>query len=107
MAEKIISIVVNFVVTGMLGYVTAMVKNYRKKNNAVEKALMTMLQSNLTNTYFVYEKFEEIPDYVYKNWLNELREYETLGGNDYVHVLASRMQDWKITRTNILKKGEL
>lgn len=104
MTEKIISVVINFIVTGLLGYFMANVKNYRKKNGAIEKALMTMLQSNLTNTYFVYEELKEIPDYVYQNWLNEFREYEALGGNEYVHILAERMKSWKISRTGILKE---
>lgn len=105
MTGQIIGILINFVVTGLLGYSVAIVKNYKSKNKSIEKALITMLQSNLTNTYFVYEKLEAIPDYVYKNWLNELKEYEALGGDDYVHTLSSRMQNWDIVRTDILEGG--
>ena len=61
-----------------------------------------MLQNNLTNTYFVYSTKKKIPDYVYRNWLNMLDEYEALEGDDYIHVLSDRMKTWEIVRTDIL-----
>ena len=107
--DTIIKAVISFVVTGSLGYCISSIKNYKIKlknkdeeGKLLKTALMTMLQSNLTNTYFVYEKFGEIPDYIYKNWLNSLEIYEQLGGNDYVHILANKMKNWKITKTDIL-----
>ena len=65
-------------------------------------AIMTLLQSNLTNTYFLYDDVKAIPDYIYKNFLNELKAYEGLDGNDYVHTIAEKMKSWKIIRTDIL-----
>lgn len=110
MEETIIKSIISVVISGVLGYLANLVRTYKKKlkeekekDKVIEKALMTMLQSNLTNTYYVYEKFEELPDYVYKNWLNELAVYESLGGDDYVHTLAERIKKWKITRSDILK----
>lgn len=87
----------------ILGYLISYIKIFRKREKAQSEALKILLQSNLTNTYFVYEKIEEIPDYVYKNWLNELKAYENLGGNDYVHELAKRIEKFKIVPTDILK----
>lgn len=87
-----------------------MINNYKKKIKAKEEesemlktALITMLQSNLTNTYYVYEKQQAIPDYIYKNWLNSFAIYEKLGGNDYCHILADKMKKWDFTKTDILK----
>lgn len=107
--DTIIKAVISFAVTGSLGYCISSIKNYKKKlkdkseeGRLLKTALMTMLQSNLTNTYFVYEKIGEIPDYVYKNWLNSLEIYEQLGGDDYVHTLAEKMKSWKIVKTDIL-----
>lgn len=109
MKAQIIAIVVNFVVSGLLGYSINVIRNYRKKLKAKDEeeqllkvALMTMLQSNLTNTYFVYSSKKKIPDYVYKNWLNEFKIYEKLGGNDYCHTLQKKMEQWEITSTDIL-----
>lgn len=111
MWETIIKTVISFLVTGTLGYLLAQVKGYRKKlkdkdieSKLLKDALMTLFQNNLTNTYWVYEKTKDIPDYVYKNWLNSLEIYEKLGGDDYVHVLAEKMKTWHFSKTDILKK---
>lgn len=107
---KVILTIVGFVITGLLGYFVAKVKDYKSKlhnkeneEKLLKTALMTMLQSNLTNTYYVYENLKVIPDYVYKNWLNMLKIYEQLGGNDYIHVLADKMKKWDFEKTDILK----
>lgn len=100
--ESIIIKVINYFVPLILGYCISVIKNYKKKTNATNKALKIMLQNNLTNTYFVYSEKETIPDYIYRNWLNMLDEYEALEGDDYIHTLALKMQNWKIVRTDIL-----
>ena len=100
--ESIIIKVINYFVPIILGYCVGVIKNYRKKTNATNRALKIMLQNNLTNTYFVYSDKETIPDYIYRNWLNMLDEYEALEGDDYIHTLAMKMQNWKIVRTDIL-----
>ena len=110
MIETIIKTGISFLVTGALGYLIAQIKNYKKKlkskdleSELLKTALMTLFQNNLTNTYWVYEKTKNIPDYVYKNWLNSLDIYEKLGGDDYVHTLAFKMKSWDFTKTDILK----
>ena len=107
---KIILTIVGFITTGVLGYLVAKIKSYKeriesknKEDVLLKEALMTMLQSNLTNTYYVYESNETIPDYVYKNWLNMLKMYEQLGGDDYIHVLAEKIKKWDFEKTDILK----
>lgn len=111
MIDKIISTIVTFLVSGALGYCVKTIKAYKEKkeqcdkNNEVQnQALVMMLQNSLTNTYFVYEQLGEIPDYVYKNWLNMLKVYESLDGDDYVHTLADKMKTWKLVKTDILAK---
>lgn len=110
MISTIINTAVTFLVSTGLGYSFSRIKDYKKRlqekdeeSKILKEALMTMLQSNLTNTYFVYENLEEIPDYVYKNWLNSLEIYEKLGGNGYVHIIAEKMKKWNISKTDILK----
>jgi len=109
MIEKIITTIITFCLTTALGYCLSSLKNYKeniKKNRDNEKiqnqALLMLLQNTLTNTYFNYEKEGEIPDYVYKNWLNLLKAYEALDGDDYIHTLAGKMKGWKIVKTDIL-----
>lgn len=102
MKQQVLNIAVNFLVSGLLGYSLSVIKNYKKKSNATNSALKIMLQNNLTNTYFVYSEKKKIPDYVYKNWVNMLDEYEKLEGDDYIHTLAEKMKTWEIVRTDIL-----
>ena len=111
MTQTIITTTITFIVSSALGYCLSVIRNYKKKlkekneeSKLLKEALMTMLQSNLTNTYYVYESVGKIPDYVYKNWNNSKSIYEQLGGNDYIHVLADKMKKWDFEQTDILKK---
>lgn len=110
MIQTIINTSISFVVGSILTYCVGHIKHYKKRLKTKEEneqvqniALQTILQSQLTNTYFVYQEMGEITDYVYRNWLNMLKIYEQLGGDDYIHTLADRMKEWKIKKTDILK----
>lgn len=110
MFETIMKTIISLVVSGLFGYLIGRIKDYKKKlkenkeeANMLKVAMMTMLQSNLTNTYFAYEKMKEIPDYIYRNWLNSLAIYEKLGGDDYIHTIAEKMKKWDFVKTDILK----
>lgn len=106
---NIINTILNFVISAFLGYCLNAIKNYKKSlqskkenENIQNLALLTLLQNALTNTFFVYNEKKEIPDYVYKNWLNLKEIYSKLGGNDYIHTLEKKMESWKIVKTDIL-----
>ena len=96
MVETIITTTIQIAVGGIIGYLIGKLKVLK----AIKNAMMILLQSNLTNTYFAYESIGKIPYYVYKNWLNELKEYENLGGNDYIHILADKMKSWEIIKND-------
>lgn len=99
MINDILKIILGTLIPMIIGFLISRVSNVK----TIKIAMMTLIQSNLTNTYFVYEQLKEIPDYVYRNWLNLLKIYEKLGGDDYVHELAERMKTWKIANTGIIK----
>ena len=108
--NTIINTSITVIVSALLGVCFTKIKEYKnrlenknKEGEMLKTALMSMLQSDLTNTYFVYEKIGAVPDYVYKNWCNSKMIYEELGGNDYIHVLDEKMKSWKITKTDILR----
>lgn len=109
MTHTIINTAITFIISSILGYCVSVIKNYKKKlkdkedNEKVQNiALLTMIQSNLTNTYFERSKKKQIEDYVFKNWNNLFEIYQKLGGNDYCHALKKKMQDWDIVHTDIL-----
>lgn len=99
MIGTITSVVITFIISGLLGYITGMIKN----ENVQNKALLTLLKTNLTNVFFIYNDKKQIPDYVYQNFNDELAVYELLGGNGYIHTMAKKMENWDIIKTDILK----
>lgn len=103
MLETILKSIIGYVVPAVLGFLIAKVVNYRKKNDSLKEGLKTLLQSNISNTYFLYEPIKVIPDYLYKNVKNEFKAYKRLDGNDYVDDLMDKMKDWELTRTDVLK----
>lgn len=111
MAQAIISTIITFVVSGLLGYCVGVIKKYKEKSkkekdneNVQNIALLYLLQSQLTNTFFVYNEIGEISDYVYRNWLNSFKIYKKLGGNDYVDTLKQKMDAWIVVKTDILER---
>ena len=109
MAQTIMNTIITVIVSAIFGYLIGRIRNYKKKlqdkheeSIMLKEALMTMLQSNLTNTFYVYDSKKKIPDYVYRNWNNSKEIYEKLGGNDYIHVLSEKMKKWEFTKTDVL-----
>lgn len=97
--------------TGLaIGFLVSKVKEYKgkadktKANNEVQnEALKLLLQSNLTNAYFIYEETQKVKDYQYKNWLNMFNIYKKLDGNDYLDAVYERLKKIKIEKTDIMK----
>jgi len=109
MTHTIMNTAITIITSSILGYCVSVIKNYKKKlknkenNEKVQnEALLTMIQSNLTNTFFVYNELNKIPDYIFRNWNNLFNIYQKLGGNDYCHTLKQKMEKWEIVHTDIL-----
>lgn len=111
MIQTILTVSVSTITGSVIGYCISTIKKYKKKfsdemekNKVQKEAFMILMQNSLTNTYYVYEQEEKIPDYMYRNWCNMKSCYEKLGGNDYIHVLDEKMKKWDFEKTDILKK---
>lgn len=109
MVNSVINTIISIVVSASFGYCVSLIKSYKKRLKTKEnnekiqnEALLTMIQSNLTNTYIEYSKKKQIPDYIFKNWNNLFDIYQKLGGNDYCHTLKKKMETWEIVHTDIL-----
>lgn len=110
MVVTVITSLITMVLSTALGYSVSAIKGYKAKlrekgreDIAIKEALKYLIQSNLTNTYYAYEQLGKIPDYVYKNWLNLFKIYKALGGNDYMDAIYEKIQNWELTRTDIIK----
>lgn len=109
MIQTILNTTITTLVGVILGYCVSTIKKYREKvkndkeNESVQNvALRTILKNQLTNTYYVYNEMKRIPDYMYQNFLDLLEVYEKLGGNSYIHTIAKKMENWEISKTDIL-----
>jgi hypothetical protein len=102
MVETIIKTAIGYIIPAVFGFLIAKLTSYRKKNNSIKIAIMTILQSNISNTFFLYDPIKKIPDYLYKNILNQDKSYKALGGNDYIEAIMQKMKKWEIIRTDIL-----
>ena len=81
---KVILTIVGFIVTGMLGYLTARIKEYKKKDNNQTQALKCLLRSQITSKYYVYSELGEIPRYERENLIYMHDQYKNMDGNSYV-----------------------
>lgn len=109
MGQTILNTIITTLIGIALGYCVSSIKKYKEKLNNGKKneslqniALQTLLKNQLTNTYFVYSELNKIPDYIYQNFLDLLAVYEQLGGNSYIHTIAHKMENWEISKTDIL-----
>ena len=106
---KVVLTIIGIITTGSCGYLSAKLKEFKSKvkekeenENIQNVAIRTILKSQLTKTYFVYSELKQIPDYVYQDFLDMLKVYESFGGNGFVHTLARKMENWEIIKTDIL-----
>lgn len=109
MVDSVLNTLISIIVSTGFGYCISLIKTYKKKlkdkevNEKIQnEALLTMIQTNLTNTFGTYSSKKKIPDYMFKNWNNLFAIYQKLGGNDYCHTLKKIMEDWEIVHTDIL-----
>lgn len=94
---KVVLTVVGFITTGVLGYLVAKVKNYRKRDTNQEEALKCLLRSNLVNQYFVCKEAKKMPYYCKQNWYAMFEAYKNLGGNSFVIDLKQKIDDIEVS----------
>lgn len=91
MKDQVVAIIVNFVVSGLLGYSVNVIKNYKKKDMSQEEALKCLLRSNITSKYYVYTELGSIPQYEKQN-INYLAEaYFNMDGNSYIKEIVEEI----------------
>ena len=99
----VINTAIGFATTTLLGYLLGMIINKVKNEKQQNEALKCLLQNSLTNIFYVYNELGEIPDYALKNWINLMKPYEALEGDDYIHELDKIIKKMPIKVTGIIK----
>ena len=88
---KFVGAAVGFITTGVLGYLVAKLKEYKKRDTSQEEALKCLLRSNITSKYYVYTELGCIPEYEKEN-INYLAEcYFSMGGNPYIKTIIKEI----------------
>jgi len=103
MKETILTYIVTFLIGILLTSLIAGATDLFKGNKNERKALMMLLQNNLTNLAFVCLDLGYIMDYQLENWCNMLEAYEGLKGNGYIHALDTQIQKLPIKKTDVLQ----
>lgn len=95
---KAVLTVVGFLVTGVLGYLSAKIKQYKEvekkqieKDSRQEEALKCLLRSNITSKYYVYKELGAIPPYEKENIDYMYEQYKGMDGNSYVEVIVNEI----------------
>lgn len=100
--------IITYIITCLLGMFLSFIVNKIVKTIKGEKterrALMILLQNNLTNLAYVCIELGYIMDYQLKLWCNMLAIYESLDGNDFVHSLDEIVKKLPVKTTNVLLK---
>lgn len=99
----IINTAIGFITTTILGYCLGVIKKKRNNEKQQNEALKCLMQNSLTNIFYVYNEIGEIPDYALKNWINLLKPYEALDGDDYIHELDVRIRKLPVKITGYIK----
>lgn len=95
---KVVLTIVGIIITGLSGYLTATIKNYKKKENTQEEALKCLLRSAITSKYYVYSELKSIPLYEKEN-LNYMNEqYIRMGGNSYISKIMEEINQLPIKK---------
>ena len=95
---KFIGTSVGFITTGVLGYLVAKLKDYKKRDINQEEALKCLLRSNITSKYYVYSELKEIPLYEKENINYMYEQYKSMNGNSYVSGLVEEINKLPIKK---------
>ena len=95
---KVVLTIAGFVTTGLLGYLTAKVKEYRKKDHNQEEALKCLLRSAITSKYYVYNELGNIPRYEKENVTYMYEQYKKMSGNSYIDEIYPEISKLPFTK---------
>lgn len=87
MLNTIITCVITFLVTSIMGYLLGVARSYKTRDKKQEEALKCLLRSNITSKYYVYSEIGEVPRYERENVNYMWEQYDSMDGNSYVGTI--------------------
>lgn len=83
MLNTIMTCVVTFCTSTILGFLLGKIKNYKQQS----EALKCLLRSSITSKYYVYSELGHVPRYEKENMNYMHNQYKSMGGNSYVNII--------------------
>lgn len=120
MTEQIIKIVINFAITGLLGYFVATLKSFKKKKKEkddkilqeieclkkkqeeVEREQLSEIKSELSNKFYIYDAMDQVEDYLVMSFREQCERYFKRGGDSWIHPMYDKSFKWTIKPTGYL-----
>ncbi len=96
---KIILTIVGFIITGILGYLVAKIKEHKNQEGNQQKALKCLLRSAITKIYYKYTDLGYIPRYEKENVSYLYSQYKAMKGNSYVDEIYPKIMELPIKGT--------
>ena len=94
---NILQIILNYMVPlilgGIIGFLSTKIKNYNKKDKAIEDGLVALLRNELVRRYREYETKGEMAILDKENIEDMFKQYENLGGNGTVKKMYKELLD--------------
>ena len=110
MINTIISTVLTFLVSSILGYCVSVIKSYKKQKDEImqefaqlKESQMMDMKNDLSNKFFVYDAMEEVEDYLIMAFREKCERYFAMGGNTWIHPMYNKSFKWKVKQTGYLK----
>lgn len=120
MKSQILTIIINFAVTGGLGYCVSTIKNLKKKKHErddkifneiekltkkqeeIEQEQLSEMKAELSNKFYVYNALNEVEDYLVMSFREECERYFKRGGDSWIHPMYDKSFQWKIKPSGYL-----
>lgn len=93
----LISVISNIVI--LLGFILGVYKKYK----ILKKSQLRDIKIDLANKFFIYDKLEEVEDYLVIGFREKCEDYFKLGGDSYIHPMYDKSFKWNIKQTEYLK----
>lgn len=119
--KQILTIIIQFSITGALGYCVSTIKNLKKKRQEKEDRILQEIENlkkqqqivledqldemrtDLSNKFYVYDAMEEVEDYLVTSFREKCEKYFDKGGDRWVHPMFDKSFKWKVKVTGYLK----
>lgn len=116
MINTVINTTITIITSGVLGYFTSSIKNYKKQKledqkektkilkeiKQLKETQMEDMRNDLSNKFYVYDAMEEVEDYLVMAFRKKCERYFEMKGDTWIHPMYDKSFKWKLKKTGYL-----